>query len=552
MQQAHIERVSSQPIESSSLVSTGVLEAARQRVANRGGERAPAAGEAFAVGATPGGQALLHGAGIKLVVAGSDEPVWRSVPIPNGVAVLVFRVSETGGCFERLNEPRVGAPADVTLPPAECLGAIALSDDGQDDIAALLGWWQGKAPDSVPPQLRWTGDGQARSLEDRLAGFLVGHLLDARRSLAKRVVRLQSALAELREEHETTQSVLTILRNGLATHQVPPIECRLALHPGGGFVTPPAKGDRAAVRQRLLIDSQGLAAVALHFACGRRPANGRLRIALQACESSTTLISWTLPYAQVRQGWNLFELPSVVAGPRQTVDLYVRWEGGLPGAPQLSLTDQFVGRGGAAAIVDGDAGGRALAMQLWTGLPGSRFVASAQADGGELLDSMAQGAQLYLSRQQLLEAELVQPTSLNLGFELLWVPDDGSTLQLHPTGGHVSQARIPMACPRGLARVAAMVRTESGKGPVVEYAMALSPVGVPLTIERDRPIEKTPDAIAVSDWVRLAPNTLGSVMLTLETPLDEPCDLHLATRLPAESSDAFAWARWRNFVLQLG
>ena len=552
MQQAQIERVSSQPIESGSLVSTGVLEAARQRVANRGGERTPATGEAFAVEATPGGQALLHGAGIKLVVAGTDEPVWRSAPIPNGVAVLVFRASETGGCFERLNEPRVGAPVDVTLPPAECLGAIALSDDGQDDLAALLGWWHSRAPDSVPPLLRWTGDGQARSLEDRLAGFLVGHLLDARRSLAKRIVRLQSALAELREEHETTQSVLTILRNGLASHQVPPIECRLALHPGGGFVTPPAKGDRAAVRQRLLIDSQGLAAVALHFACGRRPGNGRLRIALQACESSTTLISWTLPYAQVRQGWNLFELPSVVAGPRQTVDLYVRWEGGLPGAPQLSLTDQFVGRGGAAVVVDGDAGGRALAMQLWTGLPGSRFVASAQADGGALLDSMAQGTQLHLSRRQLLAAELVQPTNLNLGFELLWVPDDGSTLQLHPTGGHVSQARIPMACPRGLARAAAMVRTESGKGPVVEYAMALSPVGTPLTIERDRPIEKTPDVVAVSDWVRLTPNTLGSVMLTLETPLDEPCDLHLATRLPAESSDAFAWARWRNFVLQLG
>ena len=63
VQQAQIERVTSQSIESSSLVSTGALEAARQRVANRAGGRTPAGSEAFTVGATPGGQALLHGAG---------------------------------------------------------------------------------------------------------------------------------------------------------------------------------------------------------------------------------------------------------------------------------------------------------------------------------------------------------------------------------------------------------------------------------------------------------------------------------------------------------
>jgi hypothetical protein len=292
--------------------------------------------------------------------------------------------------------------------------------------------------------------------------------------------------------------------------------------------------------------------VALHFACGARRGDGKVRIALQACESNSVLISWTLPYAQLRQGWNLLELPSVVAGPRQTVDLQVRWEGGLAGAPQLSLSDQFVGRGGAAEIAGAEAGGRPLAMQLWTGLPGSRLVASAQADGGEILASMAHGRQLFLSRRKLLEAELVGPHLPDLGFDLLWVPDDGSSLQLHPTGGHVTQARIPMACPRGLTRLAAMVRTDNPEGPFVEYAMALAPAGRPLAIERDRPIEETPGAVAVSDWVRLAPATPGTAVLAPEAPLDEPCDLHLATRVPAGSSDAFAWARWRNVLVQLG
>jgi hypothetical protein len=41
-------------------------------------------------------------------------------------------------------------------------------------------------------------------------------------------------------------------------------------------------------------------------------------------------------------------------------------------------------------------------------------------------------------------------------------------------------------------------------------------------------------------------------VLAPEAPLDEPCDLHLATRVPAGSSDAFAWARWRNVLVQLG
>ena len=552
MQSTQIEQVRSGTVDTGPVPDTAREEdGTHQPVTTGAAADRRWAVRALAVQASAADHAALFCGGTKLLLAGTDAAAWRSARLPRDVTAIVFRAGKAGARFEQLGTPQAGPSVEVAWPPNDCVAALALTDEGQAELADMLAWWKVRVPETVPPLLRWSRDGVAKPLEGWLADVLVDHLLQAKRALARRVVDLQTALSELREDHETTQTVLAVLRHGLAGHHVPPIECRLALHPGGGYVTPPQDGDGFTIRQRLPVSSQGLAAVALHAAVGRRRSGGKLRITLHACESGTTVISWIIPYAQLRNGWNLLELPSVLTGPRQTVDLVIRWEGGLDAAPQLSLSNQIVGKGGGVHLPKGEASRWALAMQLWTGLPGSRLVASEHAEGGELFESMVRGRQLFLSRSKLQEAELILPKNVNVNFEILRAAGDGSSIQLHPVGGHVSQARLPAVCPRGLARLEAVVRTECPQGPWVEYAMALAPAGAPLTLTRERAIEQTPNAILTTDWVRLAPNTLGTLMLAPEAPLGEPCDLHIATRMPPNTSDAYAWARWRNFLVQL-
>ena len=123
-----------------------------------------------------------------------------------------------------------------------------------------------------------------------------------------------------------------------------------------------------------------VAAVALHVTMGARFGKGRLMVRLTALESGGQLISWAVPFEHLRPGWNFLEIPTVVAGPRQTVELEARWEGDLRAAPQLSLSGQFIGTESCPEVDGGQRLRNPLAMQIWTGLPGARRVSSAFAD----------------------------------------------------------------------------------------------------------------------------------------------------------------------------
>src|SRR3546814_19708747 len=98
------------------------------------------------------------------------------------------------------------------------------------------------------------------------------------------------------------------------------------------------------------------------------------------------LISWAIPFDHLTNGWNILEIPSVIGGARQTVDLTLRWEGDSRFGPHLSLSDQFIGRGGKLQVEGGRQVRQALPLQVWTGPPGRRRIVLtfAEAMNGQL------------------------------------------------------------------------------------------------------------------------------------------------------------------------
>lgn len=485
----------------------------------------------------------------KLIVAEADEAVWQVMRLPEWLHLFVLRDRNGAGHLTRHDGTQEdGETVALAVPPTDCLGVVALSEKGKAALAAYARWVGEKADLPAPEVTSLTGRA-ADEWQVALLDFLVSRLWAERVSELGRNAALRRALCELRESHEAAQSVLVMLSDAMARHQIPAIHCALALHPGTMTVGPEADGARGAtVRQRLPVHSQGLAAIALHVTMGGRRPKGSLLVRLSALESKTNLISWSIPYDRLSSGWNLLEIPTVVAGPRQTVEVVVRWDGDPRGAPQLSLSGQ---PGGTDTLPEVEGRGRLrhpLAMQIWVALPGSRRVVSAFADPMDLRRAAEAGRHLMLSPAALAQARLLSPLE-NVGFDVLSVKDDGRVLQLHPVAGRVAHAVIPHAAPAGTKRLTATVKTDNPEGPWVEYAMMLAPAGTEASFPTvDRPGS---GAVVAGEWQALPASTMGSLVLHLPEPTTEICDIHIATRTPPGVADAFAWAQWKTFAIEL-
>jgi hypothetical protein len=489
----------------------------------------------------------FYGGGLKLMVARGDAARWRTIALPPAIAAFVVDREGDQAIVARLGDEPGAAAVATKLPPGECLAAIAFSDDTARDLEAFCAWWARQVPDTVPELLR-VAAARADKLEQRVNASLLERVVARQRHSDARVHELQSALAELREAHEETHTVLAGLGDVMAGQDVPPLRSALALHPATVTVAPPREAGEFAVRQRLPIHSQGLAALALHVAMPRTRGDGKLLVRLLAVESQTTLISWAIPYDQLHSGWNLLEIPSVIAGPRRSVDLMVRWAGDSRGAPHLSLSEQPIGRPACAQLEGGRTLDRAIALQLWTGLPGARRTASAFAQvGGE--GGLSSGRHLHVSAARLAEARLVAPANVKLGFDILTMHDQRRVLQLHPVKGHCSVAAIAAAVPPGVQLITGAVKTDSPQGPPVEYALAWAPAGKPVVLKP----EGVPhgQGVRFSGWSLVPPNQFGSIVLAAEEATDEPGDLYLFTRVPSGVADAYAWARWFDLRLDL-
>lgn len=492
----------------------------------------------------------LFKAGPKIIVAAAEALLWQGFGLPDWLQLFVYSERDGTGF---LGKPGPGggdaAPVALAVPPTDCLGLVAFGKNGAEALASCAAWF-GETGVGTPPTVeRLAGRTEP---EQRIAAlnYLLGRLRAEQAAVLERNAALHRGLSELRETHEAAQSVLFLVSDTLARHQLPPIECVLSLRPGSATVHPSGDGKQGtAVRQRLPVGSQGLAAIALHVTMGPRHGKGRLLVRLTALESGSPLISWAIPFDHLHPGWNFLEIPTVVAGPRQTVELETRWDGDLRGAPQLSLSNQLIGAESCPEVEGGPRLRHPLAMQIWTGLPGSRRVSSAFADPADLQRAILSGRQLLLSPDILSRARLMAPQD-GVGFEVLSFKNDNRVLQLHPVVGRTSHAVLPAAVPPGTKRVLASVMTDNPEGPWVEYAMLLAPSGTHMDfpgVERPAGVPAT-----VSEWLSLPPMTAGSVVLALEEPTAGICDLHIATRTPPAASDSYAWAQWKTIMIELG
>src|SRR3546814_20742102 len=97
---------------------------------------------------------------------------------------------------------------------------------------------------------------------------------------------------------------------------------------------------------------------------------------------------------------------------------------------------------------------------------------------------------------------------------------------------------IPAACPAGTRRIMATVKTDCPDAPWVEYAMMVVPAGTPATFPTEQ--KPAPASARLSEWLRLPPNTPGTIALPLDAAPSQTKGLTHAPRLPPDRPDALA------------
>lgn len=305
---------------------------------------------------------LMSGS-LSLLVA-QDLPGLDSLAVP-GVALWVFAPRGDQLVVQRHGAPLAEGEAllRLSVPP---MGVVCVVASQAEQGEALAQWWLAASGLSAP--LVVAADA-AQAMPEVLAR-MAGEFAQANR----RCVDLERSLAETRVDYEDTRIAIAALSRTLGQRPPGPLGLSLALEPSADLVGAAQPGERLFLRQPLGCKLEGLAALALHVGAISAASTGPMRLRVFGAESGTVVASWTVPMAEMVEGWLTLDLPTPLGPDRETAVLEIAADVEGPHSLAFSLDTGWVPAEVACAREDGSEQGRALAMRLWTARLGDRFV----------------------------------------------------------------------------------------------------------------------------------------------------------------------------------
>ena len=502
---------------------------------------------------------LLLGSGPIVIVPAGEESTGASLlspaTHPGGFGLVVFQPATDGqpAGFRRLDGQIGNDPLRLDVVPSGPCLLVARTAAGLDVLGALRTWWASVLPSSVPEVVlpvapHDQGTGEEAGWQVAVYRRLVELAIDESKTSARREGALNAQLHELRIEHEHARAALVRMQDLLELRH-PRWHLAFALSPvPDQFVPTSSSGEE--VRQLLPVPAESLAAVDLHSSAdaSARPGDGFLVVELIARETGELLGHWAVPYRFLHKGWIRCALPSALAHPSHAVDLIVRWTTVDGPPPSLSLAD--VGDSSELSARCGESSlGKALAMLLWAGPPGSKL----GSNGGVWLDSaertgLVASCEYALGPRDFVRARRTTPHDWEYSHSL----PESAGFRLHPLNGAVAGVLVPSTCLPGTDRVVATVTVphERARYPVEVAMVVRSPDGR-LTAFPNDPAHD-PDLHGFSGWKSVPPDGEPKALIVdLHAPLHRSADLLLATRLPDGASNEDEWADFTEVRLRL-
>jgi hypothetical protein len=490
----------------------------------------------------------MYNGELKVIFSAVDFPaIANRCRLPARIAVYVCARAGRTAHFELLRAGTKPGAVRVPLdhPPTLCLALLAVSTAGRRELEALRQGWAGGGEGFLPSPLLIDGADGAEAASLAAYHSLLDAAVNTAAASAARLLVLQRQYTAFRIVHEALQNAFDTVENFLARSQLPPTWLAFACEPSDASIEPLNGNAPFQLTQVLPIPSQGLAALELHATPADPDAEGVLMVNVATCEDRRTLGEWAIPYGMVPDGWMFLDFPEIDPTPKQSVTLTAIWQTRAGSPPKLSLTQLQLVPENRVQIVGDEASRRSLALRLHIGLPGSRRVAHPFHIG-----VMPQPHVSGLGRR-------LAPSVLRRFAEIDAAPDreplvrfleDSAAIEVRPTNGGMTVAKLPGALPPKARRLSATIRTEDSAGPLVEYALlALDPRGSYKPILTEGLLNGQPGGF--SGWRPIHPDFATQIHLTVAEPVIKPLDLYLATRLVEGEAAEFAQARWLEFVV---
>jgi hypothetical protein len=443
-----------------------------------------------------------------------------------------------------------GQDRRLSEPPLHLAGIVTFEKADADLLARAADWLRLRRPDGVPePQLFETDD---------IAAFAAGLLATQYRSQRQQSemnTALSRQLADLRQGNEDLQNRFAALEAFIGRHGLQPFERAFVNDPILDDTDPTAMAPNvlamatnARVSQILPVASLGVSAIALHIARAAPRSEATLSITLNSIESGEQIESWTIPAADIPQGWMTLSLRTAVAGLKRTLRLVISAEGARSDLPILSL-------GGAQPLdlfrlqdcdLKQSVTASSLALQIYVGLPGvvppspGGFAAQHghEASGGGLRE-------LSLSSEILREITQVHLDPDASGFNGVTYLDGERIISCHPPAFGMTIAKLPAGCPAGTLRLSANLLVDNAQSRDVEFALVASNDETRI-MHLLGGVAEPVKGEGFSGWIRVPAKQPRFASLYIEGNAPTAGDLYLATRMVEPGNHDFAWARFLN------
>ena len=424
------------------------------------------------------------------------------------------------------------------------MGLFAFSKAGKEDLTELLDWWKYKNSGQLVPNLIELDISEdAAKLQKEFWQQMYVQRSKENHSIVQRLTTLQRQYLNFRKLHEEMQNAFSTVEDYLSQAKLPPIQLAFDTHITDKIVEPSKinNSNSLTLRQLLPLPSRGLAVIELHIARQYSKAVGHLKISLKACEDSTNLAVWKIPYNHLSSGWLGLDLPHIDLGRKRDVELIVEWQTQVGVAPSLSLTKKqpiLESR----VYNDNITLENSFAIRIWQGLPGTRKVTNPYLI--TIGEDKKERPQLgYLGEKAIALIQEVTPNLPTDDFEHIQIFEEGAKIMTHPrANGTPTIAILPYCFPPTANQLTASIITDHPKAGIIEYAIAIiEPEIDPKTaLDRDT-------ALGFSDWIEVEPNVHRQITLDLPTSATQHCHIVIATRLVKGNPTDFAWSNWLNF-----
>jgi hypothetical protein len=412
----------------------------------------------------------------------------------------------------------------LTQPDMSCLGLLHGTADTAL-AAAVREWWRERS--GFPLE---TFDLSATPTA--AAKWVCGRLLAVIAVLGQQNKELMNQNRQLRRSYGTLQDAFShiehfVIGNHLHTPVLQYEPSRLV-----SFWTPEDPGGK--LTQLLPVLSSRLSYFELNFRKSATVGPGELRMALRLEPAAAVLQEWTIPYANVLSGWNSFTPNPIVDEPNEVV-LECTWSD-VEGAPGIGLVAPHWET--PYSMSAGSSPGHSVGVRIWSGLAGLRAprMPNSPRRAGEGKPRL-----LDLPVEDLVGArEYKFSETIEYEYDSVSFMHDHGRLLVHPHGVSPTIAVLPNPVPEGILAISADTRALSLQAPEIEYAMAV--------LDHDAAPEavfKEPGpSVGFSGWHRVGPAEARRITAVLERPAGREMLLYVATRLPPDSTDLWAWSSW--------